>query len=342
MNSVNKFLVSLNIIALACFNYLHILLPAQANNTVLGASDDIDITEFSIELSQYKLEAESDYFVTQIQSSKILTQSMSGSYILSQAYTAPDKDNFIYKVYIKNTKSEKSLYELNLYSIDNETSAIYLYPTSTASGSFVLQPDMSTECYPVDKINVLTVNVTPEKCITDEVRKIIDLSTININGKKALVNEKIVPDLKELIKVAYSDKVQLGINSAYRSHKAQSKLQVEMQALYGENKSNELIADPGHSEHHLGTAIDFTSPEVGSEATPTFGDTRAFNWLVINAWKYGFVMSYPQDVSDLTGYTYEPWHWRYVGKMHAQIYNEFKILTLSEYLNLVSDSEKLY
>lgn len=341
MSSLNKLLVCINVIALACFNYVYAFVTVQPNKSaVLGAS--ADAIEFETSADKYELEEENDYYVTEIHSSKLLAKSASGSFMLTQAYTAPDKDIFVYKVYIKKSNSESPLFELNLKDTENNNSKLYFYTPQSATGSFIIEQPKDKSCYDLNEIEILTVNITPERCIPENVTELIELGTMNINGKKTLINEIISEDLTELLKAAYSDKLQLNLNSVYRSHKSQTKIQAEIESQLGESRTNELVAIPGHSEHHLGTAIDFTSSEVGTESAPTFGDTRAFRWLVINAWKYGFVLSYPQGKSESTGYTYEPWHWRYVGKMHAEIYKEFKTLTLSEYLSLVSTSHKLY
>ena len=90
---------------------------------------------------------------------------------------------------------------------------------------------------------------------------------------------------------------------------------------------------PGHSEHHLGTAIDFGSPDDSKAAWnhEDWGQTPAGAWLYQNAWRFGFVLSYPKNKRDVTCYQYEPWHYRYIGREMAADLHATS-LTLREYL----------
>jgi D-alanyl-D-alanine carboxypeptidase len=92
-------------------------------------------------------------------------------------------------------------------------------------------------------------------------------------------------------------------------------------------------ARPGHSEHQLGTTIDVTSLGAGLPWLMwDWGTTSAGRWMRLNAWRYGFVMSYPAKGSPArTCYRYEPWHFRYVGKEMAAAVRASG-LTLREYL----------
>src|SRR5690606_18737682 len=78
--------------------------------------------------------------------------------------------------------------------------------------------------------------------------------------------------------------------------------------------ANAFSADQGFSEHQLGTTVDFTTTGLGG-GLQGFGNTPAYQWLVQNAYKYGFVLSYPEDNAY---YVFEPWHWRYVGEDLAE------------------------
>jgi D-alanyl-D-alanine carboxypeptidase len=72
-------------------------------------------------------------------------------------------------------------------------------------------------------------------------------------------------------------------------------------------------ARPGHSEHQLGTTLDFTTAP-GAPLSSSFGASPAGKWLARNSWRFGFVMSYPKGKQRLSCYGYEPWHFRYVGR----------------------------
>ncbi len=93
---------------------------------------------------------------------------------------------------------------------------------------------------------------------------------------------------------------------------------------------------PGKSEHQTGLCVDFVTSETGGKLTEAFEDTEAFEWLSKNAYKFGFILRYPKDKESITGYTYEPWHYRFVGREAAtDIYNGG--MTFEQYLQLTSN-----
>lgn len=128
------------------------------------------------------------------------------------------------------------------------------------------------------------------------------------------------PFLKTMLDDAAKEGVDLKILSAYRSFDTQTKLKNAYTVTYGIN-SNKFSADQGYSEHQLGTAVDFTTSKLGAKYT-TFEKTASYTWLTQNAYRYGFVLSYPKKNAY---YIFEPWHWRFVGKALAlKLHNENK------------------
>lgn len=122
------------------------------------------------------------------------------------------------------------------------------------------------------------------------------------------IHAQVAPHLTDLFEAARKDGVDLYAASAYRSFASQGQLKSSYTVQYGTG-ANAFSADQGYSEHQLGTTLDFTTKKsggsfLGFEASP------AYTWLTKNAYRYGFVLSYPKDN---TYYVYEPWHWRYVG-----------------------------
>jgi D-alanyl-D-alanine carboxypeptidase len=115
--------------------------------------------------------------------------------------------------------------------------------------------------------------------------------------------------LEEMIEDAEDDDINLKIISAYRSFQTQLSLNNNYTVTYGAGTANEFSAEQGYSEHQLGTAVDFTTPELGINFE-RIDDTDAYNWLIDNAHEYGFVLSYPEGNQY---YQYEPWHWRFIG-----------------------------
>lgn len=118
----------------------------------------------------------------------------------------------------------------------------------------------------------------------------------------------IFPFLQRLVDAAQKDNVPIKIASAYRSFNEQSALKASYKVTYGSG-ANRFSADQGYSEHQLGSTVDFTTPKIGGNLVG-FEKTDAYTWLQNNAYKYGFILSYPEG-NDY--YQFEPWHWRFVG-----------------------------
>ncbi len=127
---------------------------------------------------------------------------------------------------------------------------------------------------------------------------------------------------------------QVMLSECYRSLEDQTALYERAEAQSGAERAAQLVAQPGHSEYHTGYALSlslYTSDGVVMDFTGT--DDSA--WLLRNCGRYGFVVRYPEGKSDLTGYAYQPYHLRYVGKPHAYLMG-LKGYCLEEYLEYVS------
>jgi zinc D-Ala-D-Ala carboxypeptidase len=137
--------------------------------------------------------------------------------------------------------------------------------------------------------------------------------------------------LLAMLQDARREGVMIKVNSAYRSFDYQAtNLRAEI-AAYGCAQALNQVAAPGHSEHQLGLAADLTAADVGWDLQDKFGDTPEGRWLVAHAPTYGFVLSYPKDKEAITGFIYEPWHFRYVTPAVAQAIT-ISGKTASEYL----------
>ncbi len=122
------------------------------------------------------------------------------------------------------------------------------------------------------------------------------------------IHANVQPYLYNLFENASSSGISIEIISAYRSFGTQMSLKLSYKMTYGSG-ANKFSADQGYSEHQLGTAMDFTTPDTG-ESFSKFETTTAYKWLTENAYKYGFILSYPKQN---TYYRFEPWHWRFIG-----------------------------
>lgn len=127
---------------------------------------------------------------------------------------------------------------------------------------------------------------------------------------------------------------QLVLNSAYRTYEYQENLFNEKASKYGTEEADLRSARPGYSEHQTGLAADVSVPSQGCAIMSCFGDTAAGKWIVENGWKFGYILRYEKDTQEITGYSYEPWHIRFVGTTIAKKYAESGMNTLEEFWNL--------
>lgn len=125
---------------------------------------------------------------------------------------------------------------------------------------------------------------------------------------------------KEMWEDAKKEGYYLMINSAYRSYEDQEEVYNNYKDTYGMKYAEQIAARPGASEHQTGMALDIF--EKNNSSSKTFKDTDVYQWLKDNSYKYGFILRYPEGKEDITGYSFESWHYRYVGKELAKnIYN---------------------
>lgn len=131
---------------------------------------------------------------------------------------------------------------------------------------------------------------------------------------KKQLREEAAKMLEEMFASAKKEGIEIVAASGYRSYERQKKIYEGYVAEYGEEKANTFSAKPGTSEHQTGLAMDVTSAKMSFQLDQSFRQTEEGEWLANHAHEYGFVIRYPKGKDDITGYTYEPWHLRYVGK----------------------------
>lgn len=153
------------------------------------------------------------------------------------------------------------------------------------------------------------------------------------NGKK--VDIRIYPALQEMLDTAQSEGVYMVVAEGYRTGEEQQEMLDEKVEEYrqrvlvkfvAERMAKKWVAVPGTSEHELGIAVDINADGIHSTGQEVYA------WLAENAHHFGFIQRYPSDKSDITGISYEPWHYRYVGEEDAQKIYEQKIC-LEEYID---------
>jgi LAS superfamily LD-carboxypeptidase LdcB len=132
------------------------------------------------------------------------------------------------------------------------------------------------------------------------------------------IHGSVWPYLQKLLDGAESGGIDLLVSSAYRSFETQIQLKNNYSMSYGSG-ANKFSADQGYSEHQLGTTVDFTTSSTGDNFY-AFKNTDAYKWLNENAYKYGFVLSYPEKNGY---YVFEPWHFRFVGvRLATRLHND--------------------
>ncbi|MBN2982898.1 MULTISPECIES: M15 family metallopeptidase [Cohnella] len=141
--------------------------------------------------------------------------------------------------------------------------------------------------------------------------------------------------LEELFAGAEADGIELKAVSGYRSYATQKSIFERNAEQKGEEVANRTSAKPGQSEHQTGLAMDVSSKSAGYALETSFGDTKEGQWLKEHAADYGFIIRYLKGTEDITGYTYEPWHIRYVGKEIARDVMEQGV-TLEQYMEQFS------
>ena len=137
-----------------------------------------------------------------------------------------------------------------------------------------------------------------------------------LGGRELLLRREAAERLGALVSAAAADSEELVVASAFRSYEDQRLTYGRLKSIYGAG-ANSMSAPPGHSQHQLGTAVDFTNAAAAYQVKRRFGYTSASWWLQHHATEHGFVLAYPPGGAE-SGYRWEPWHYRYVGVENAE------------------------
>ena len=138
--------------------------------------------------------------------------------------------------------------------------------------------------------------------------------------------------LSKMISDGRKEGLNIIYRSGFRSYAEQTQLYNSYVQRDGKKAADKYSAAPGTSEHQTGLAFDIGTNPSNSDFKTAFGSTAEGRWLAKNAYKYGFILRYPKGKEKITGYQYEPWHFRYVGKKAAKAIHDQKT-TLEEYLD---------
>ena len=169
-----------------------------------------------------------------------------------------------------------------------------------------------------------------------EMNAYCDSRTVKIKYKETYAEKEAVDALMVMLTAARADGVgDWQISAAYRDTAYQQRLFDNKVNSYIKEKgysrskavsaARQTVADPGTSEHHLGTCFDITVPGK------SFSGTKQYKWIAVHCWEYGFIQRYTKEKSKITGFAAEAWHYRWVGKEHAEIMHR-ENLCLEEYV----------
>lgn len=208
-----------------------------------------------------------------------------------------EKDLLSHIVGIVNVKANYDHYDEDIVT-----------PTDTNKKNLIL----------VNKYHYLSKDFTPEEIVS------IPL-TYAFDDNQA--TKEVVSAFKKMWSAAKQEDLTLIVNSSYRDYASQEYVWKVREEQRGEEYADSIAARAGYSEHQTGLALDIITYGANKD---TFENTDEFKWLQKNAHKYGFILRYPKDKEDITGYAYESWHYRYVGVEAAtEIHN--KKITFDEY-----------
>lgn len=245
--------------------------------------------------------------LTRIKSSKEKT--------LSDAYVAFTKEISNYETYQSSLLTK--YYERYLLHYN------YILALNEINHPYFFQYELGTKSY-LNVNNLLLINKThllPAYYLPIDLIAITSVSYIKRENETMLLNKEALNAYQNLFKDLTNLGYELTIFSGYRHYEKQKK-------LYDEATDKSYVAYPGSSEHQSGLALDVSLTTIG--LTTYFDKTSVFTYLKDIMHLYGFILRYPSDKTNITGYPYEPWHLRYVGKEIATIIYTNN-LTLEEY-----------
>jgi len=218
-------------------------------------------------------------------------------------------------------------------------SATVLLPSATIQPTPTVGPTVDPACVLFNANSDLLLPIVNRDSELSRDFEPPDLITPSLAYRNAYIvpikiRQLVVEPLRKLFGAANEADLNIIAVSGYRSYEEQAVAYDKWQQRYP-NRASTISAPPGHSEHQLGTAIDFSTSTMEEQYGELF-HTDFFilpegRWLYDNSAKFGFVLSYPAWAEKVTGYQWEPWHYRYVGVELAQYLVTYK-MTLTEYV----------
>ncbi len=205
--------------------------------------------------------------------------------------------------------------------------------SSTSQKSQQAAPSFDKHKYSIDDPASIWVVVNKPRPLNPITYAPTDLVAV---GNGQFMRAEAAQALTHLFSDAKTKGYNLVAESGYRSYATQTTVYNSEVKGFGQAKADTESARPGHSEHQTGWGVDIGSPGCFENC---FGKTKASKWLLDNAYKYGFLLRYPESKTDVTGYRNEPWHFRYIGMDLSEEMHRTNTLTLEEFFNVVPASQ---
>lgn len=286
-----------------------------------------------------------EFEIQTLNASKIITQDVYTIKILATRelenleYYAQTEQGFYYKYKVKVTQEGYNDYAFKYFEKEYGEGELSFWLFRKYSEYEEIKPFLNSQL--IKEPVTLTTLVNKENRLKRDYapKDLVFLSEYDINANRGVqLRKDAAKKLSEMIAQMYKSGIKLTVSSGYRSYTSQEDTYIYwLNRNRGDIQRTDVVsAKPSHSEHQLGTVVDLVDSETNYTVKESFADSPAGKWLIKNAYKYGYVMSYSSGSENITGYKYEPWHWRYIGIKNAKDYRSFG-LTLTEYLKMLKE-----
>lgn len=217
-------------------------------------------------------------------------------------------------------------------AVEASTSA---QPQKTPESSSPVPPTFNKAAHSLDDPGSVWVVVNKLRALQPSSYEPPDLVTVPVdhtNVPKLRAEASVAAT--ELFAAAAAENLSLIAQSAFRNHSQQTRIYDEDVVANGEPYASSYTARPGFSEHQTGLAIDIGAANGSCSFRDCLAELPEGHWLAANAWRFGFILRYPADKTQITGFAFEPWHFRYVGMLLATEMHDTGIRTLEEFFDL--------
>ncbi|MFN7251417.1 MAG: D-alanyl-D-alanine carboxypeptidase family protein [Anaerobacillus sp.] len=245
----------------------------------------------------------------------------------------------------QSNKIDTLLFGAHVFAVDTEGDWVFVHYRGTegwVSQSRIQEiPYDSSEKQEIEDPDDLLVLVNKQYVLPDDYKP-EDLVVVDVpfsfegESESKYLRKEAATALEEMFEQSKQEGINLVAASGFRSFAKQRQLFCSNILRVGYDQANDFSAFPGESEHQTGLAMDLTSRKVSFALTTDFENTQEGIWIKENAHKYGYIIRYLEGKENITRYTFEPWHLRYVGKEPAKVIYELGI-TLEEYLSKVAN-----